>query len=78
MATFYTEAEIDISPREYLNSLDESEKQYLIELLQDEKLYIRKINSYKDEVIVLQHLERNFNMNKIRIHNVIYDIPHKG
>jgi hypothetical protein len=50
MATFYAEAEIDISPREYLNSLDESEKQYLIKLLQEKKIYVKQINSYKEKL----------------------------
>jgi hypothetical protein len=50
MATFYAEAEIDISPREYLDSLDESEKQYLIKLLQEKKLYVKEIKSYKEKL----------------------------
>ena len=50
MATFYAEAEIDISPREYLDKLDESEKQYLIKLLQEKKIYIKQIKSYKEKL----------------------------
>jgi hypothetical protein len=50
MATFFAEAEIDISPREYLDSLDESEKQYLIKLLTDKKLFVKEIKSYKEKL----------------------------
>jgi hypothetical protein len=50
MAIFYAEAEIDISPREYLNSLDKSEKQYLIELLTGKELYVKQIKSYKEKL----------------------------
>jgi hypothetical protein len=50
MATFYAEAEIDISPREYLDSLDESEKQYLIKLLTEKKLYVKETKSYKEKI----------------------------
>jgi hypothetical protein len=50
MATFFGEAEIDISPREYLDSLDESEKQYLIKLLTDKKLFVKEIKSYKEKL----------------------------
>jgi len=50
MATFYAEAEIDISPREYLDSLDESEKQYLIKLLTEKKLYVKETKSYKEKL----------------------------
>jgi hypothetical protein len=50
MATFFAEAEIDITPREYLDSLDESEKQYLIKLLTEKKLYVKETKSYKEKL----------------------------
>jgi DNA-directed RNA polymerase alpha subunit len=50
MAKFYTEAEIDISPSEYLNKLNVSEIQYLIMLLQEKKLFVKEIKSYKEKL----------------------------
>jgi len=50
MATFYAEAEIIISPREYIDSLDETEKQYLVKLLTEKKLFVKQEKNYKEKL----------------------------
>lgn len=50
MATFYAEAEIEISPSEYLSSLCETEKQLLIKLLTEKKLFVKQEKNYKEKL----------------------------
>lgn len=52
MATFYEMAEIEISPREYLDSISETEKQYLVKLLTEKKLFVKKEKNYKEKLFL--------------------------
>lgn len=48
MATFYAEAEIEISPHEYLDSISETEKKHLVKLLTEKKLFVKQEKNYKE------------------------------
>jgi hypothetical protein len=79
MATFYAEAEIDISPREYLDSLDESEKQYLIKLLTEKKLFVKETKSYKEKLFIecIEKIQENRHRLTLKEEDFIINLSQK-
>ena len=61
MATFTAEAEIDISPSEYLREIDEKEKKKLVELLTQSNFFKSASPKTFKEKMFLEALEKLFN-----------------